>query len=403
MGLRDVIRDAHEKQQTDAPSAREIVVDVKTGQARQAGATTPEGAFISELKVKAEQSLFVFTKGIIGRPFVIPSLHKPLCDYLQRRPPYRKGALLPREHVKSVIVGQCLPPHILIQPKGGSYFPDDEGSEAKIMLGAETMPLAQGNLRVVRHAFTGNQRMRAFWPHRCWGDEKESRRLSQKWNEIEIIIPRADETRDASVVAVGVGGAATGLHPNVFIKDDIIALEAANSPTVMETAWTWHKSTRGMMNRDDALEFIIGTRWAVGDVYQRIQEEDFTVEWYVKAIVENGACIFPRDELPPKFRFLGWDLAKVAAKKIEMKELFSLLYMNSISDPELTDFNDDDIRSYIFDGESVEFDEDDRDLGLMTRYGASTIAPPNVRGRILTRDNYNDIFTRGEYFRARST
>ena len=403
MSLRQILRDAQERSETEAPSPREIVVSTKTGIARQAGATTPEDTFIRELKLKAEQSLFVFSKSIIGRPFIIKSLHKPLCDYLQKRPPYRKGVLLPREHIKTVLVGQCLPVHILIQPKGGCYFPADEGSESKIMLGAETMPLAQGNLRVVTHAFTGNQRVRAFWPHRCWGDQRQSRGLAKKWNEIEIIIPRDDETRDASVVAIGVGGAATGLHPNVFIKDDIIALEAANSPTVMESARVWHVATRGMMNRDDALEFIIGTRWAVGDVYQWVQENDFTVEWLMRSVVEGGKVIYPRDELPDKFKHLGWDLKKVAAKKKELGALFPLLMMNTTADPELTDFNEEEIREFRFDGKAVVFEEDDRDLMLLEQGKPLKLGIPDVRGRVLTRDNYDEIFTRGEYFRARAT
>lgn len=399
MSLREILRDAREEA---APSPREIVVDRKTGQARQAGATTPEDTFIRELKLRAERSLFVFAKSIIGRPMIIPSLHKPVCDFIQRCPPVRKGVLLPREHVKTVIVGQCLPAHILIQPLGGPYFPHEEGSEQKIMLCAETQPLAQGNLRVVRHAFTSNSRVRAFWPHRCYESEREARAKSVKWNEIEVIIPRQDETRDASVIAVGVGGAATGLHPSVVIKDDIIALEAANSPTVMMNTTLWHRATRGMQNRDDALEFIIGTRWAVGDTYQWIQENDPTVEWVVRSVIENGQPIYPKAELPEKFKSLGWDTAKVAKARRDFGSLFPLLFMNSTADPELTDFIEADIRSFeILDGDVV-FEEDDRDVVLKERGGPLDYKIPDVRGVPLTRDTYGQIFTRGEYFRARA-
>lgn len=405
MSLRKLLAEAHEREEQAAPSAREIIVDTKTGQARQAGATTPEDTYIRELKLKAEKSLYVFAKSIIGRPMIIKSLHKPVCDFIQACPPHRKGVLLPREHVKTVIVGQCLPAHILIQPKGGLYFPHEEGSEQKIMLCAETLPLAQGNQRVVRHAFTSNPRVRAFWPHRCYASERDARASAVKWNEIEIIIRREDETRDASVYAVGVGGAATGLHPSVVIKDDIIALEAANSPTVMDNTTLWHKSTRGMQNRDDALEFMIGTRWAVGDTYQWVQENDATVEWLIRSVIENGVCIYPRDELPARFKALGWDLTKVAKAKKDFGALFPLLYMNNASDPELTDFAEAEIRSFIIDmiERVIEFEEDDRDATLMERGGPRPPQIKDVRGMPLTRDTYGEIFTRGEYFRARAT
>src|SRR3990170_1412990 len=169
-----------------APPAAEIVVDRKSGLARQAGADTPEGAWVLGFKLRAERSLYVFCKGV----------------------------LLPREHGKTSLVSHGLPIHILIQPKDGNiYFPDEEGADQRIILIGETETRATDAMRVIQSAFEMNDTIRALWPHRVWDNP---RRESKKWNERECIIPRPAEYPDPSIRAIGVGGAVTGAHPTVL-------------------------------------------------------------------------------------------------------------------------------------------------------------------------------------------
>ena len=112
---------------------REIVVDKKTGQPRQAGAASPEGEFIKQFKLKAETSLYVFGVGVIGRDYLTSHLHMPVCNFLQKCPPFRKMLLMPRDHAKTSLVSHCLPPHILIQrPETNIYFPGMLGTDCRI-------------------------------------------------------------------------------------------------------------------------------------------------------------------------------------------------------------------------------------------------------------------------------
>lgn len=382
---------------------KEIVVDKKTEQPRQAGATLPEGKFIKQFRGVAERDLYVFSKGVMGRRYLTQDLHLPLCKELQQVPPYRKMRLLPRLHAKTSVVSHCLPPHIIIQPKDNNiYIPDVAGSDCRILLAGETEPRATGNLRVLRTAFDGNQTLRALWPHVVW---ERASRDAPKWNDKELIVPRETEFPDPTIRAIGVGGAITGARPNVLIKDDLISLEAANSAVVMNAAIEWHKVSRALMDEYEkdtgtqSLEFIVGTRWAVFDLYQYIIENDPTVDTKVRAILESGKPLWPE-------RF---DLERIEQLRKEFGALFYLLYMNSAADPELTDFDVDLVREFTFtsDGQALEFSEDAKDAWLKKRIeeGVGTVEQPAPRGQRLTSDTMGLLFGRekgrAEFLRLR--
>ena len=316
----DAMDDEEAIEKLTAPTLqREVVVDSKTGMPRQAGATLPEGEFIKRLKLRSERDLYVFSKAIVGRDYLTKELHLPVCNFLQKVPPFRKMLLLPRRHAKTSLVAHCLPPHIVIQPVHHNiYFPNSglAGTENRILLSGETEKMASKNLRVIQSIFEGNELFRAFWPHVCW---EKSRRQSKSWNSLEMITPRENEWPDPTIRAIGVGGAITGARPTVLIKDDLISIEAANSEVVMQTAIDWHIASRALMEEYEkntgleALEYIIGTRWAVFDLYQYVLDSDPTVEPIVRSIVEDGEPIWPEhfnhkkiDQLKKEFGSYYW-------------------------------------------------------------------------------------------------
>jgi len=368
----------------------EILLDRKTGQARQAGAASAEGAWIATQRRKMEGSLYAFNKGVLGKTFLTESLHLPVCQFLQRVPPMRKAILLPREHAKTTIVSHGLPIHILIQPKEANiYFPGEDGADQRIIMTGETEARMTDALRVVESAFETNEVLRALWPHRVWDNP---RKQSKKWNEREMIVPRNQEWSDPSIRAMGVGAAVTGAHPSVLIKDDLVTLDAANSPLVMQQAIDWHIASRALINKPSSLEFLIGTRWGVADLYQYIQQNDPTVEWLVKAVVEDGDPIWPE----------AFTLDKIAQLQREFGVLFSLLYMNSGSDPALTDFDMEMVREFSIVGNMIQFTEDERDVAIGERVNTPASRPDLPVGTVLTRDSWQSLYQPGQGFRLRA-
>jgi hypothetical protein len=380
---------------------REVIVDSKTGLPRQAGSTLPEGEFIRRLKIRAEGDLYVFSKAIVGRDYLTKDLHVPVCNFLQQVPPFRKMLLLPRRHAKTSIVAHCLPAHIVIQPAHRNiYFPKLKfaGTENRILLCGETEGMASKNLRVVQSIFEGNEIFRALWPHCCW---EKSRRQSKKWNNLEMIVPRGTEWPDPTVRAIGVGGAITGARPTVLIKDDLVSIEAANSEVVMQTAIDWHIASRALMEEYEkntgmeALEFVIGTRWAVWDLYQYILDNDPTVETVIRAIIENELPIWPEH----------FDFDRIDQLKKEFGSLFWLLYMNSAANPELTDFDVDKIRSYELKGDQLIFDSNEDDVLLEKKWEKQPLEQgvKLERGTEWNKHTWDALIGkgRGDYFRVK--
>ena len=376
--------------------AHELVIESKTGRVRQAGADM-EGAEVVEFRQQCERSLYAFAKGILRRDLLSPRLHGWFCQSLQSPPPYRKLRLMPRGHLKSSIVSEAMPLHMLIQPDPeegkNSYWPGLSGADMRILLAGEKQDLMASHLRWIETQCESNNLLRGLWPQRFW---QNPRRDAKKWNEVEMLIPRKNDYADPSIRVIGVGGAITGAHPNVLVKDDLISVEAANSPTVMQTAIEWHKASRALLapNEERGLEYIIGTRWAVSDLYSHIMQTDPSVDCITRSIVEDGVPIWPEQI----------SLKHVSDLRKEYGSLFHLLYMNNAGDPELTDFPDSELRYYTIDGENLIVEEDDRDLVLHDREKApDRPSPDGLRGTPLTPEVYALEFSgREEYFRFKT-
>lgn len=375
---------------------REVVIDQSSGQIRQAGADPgPEDEFVRTFRRQAEASLYVFTKGVLGRDYLTPTFHKPGCDWLQQVPPRRKLLMWPREHAKTSIVSHGMPLHIMIQPaEANIYFPGlgIDGSEVPMLLGCETESRAGDHIRVAQTALETNEVLRALWPHRVW--EGNPRKQAKKWNATELIIPRKTEFPDPTLRGVGAGQAIAGMHPLVFLKDDLISFEAANSPLVMQTAIDWHIASRGLINKDECLEFILGTHWAAYDLYRYIEENDPTVEIVKRAVIENGRPIYPE----------VFSMEKIDRYRGEYGSLFPLLFMNNPVDPALADFDIEEVREFTLsaDGTELRFEADERDAMLAERAersrrrGESLLpAPASLRGQRLTAEVAKQLLSRG--------
>lgn len=344
----------------------ELVVD-KKGNLRQAGTVDPAGKALIATRKKAERELYFFCKTVLKREYLTPTLHGPVCQWLTKTPPVRKMLLLPRRHAKTSIVSHGLPLHILIQPQDNNiYWPGLAGCDMKILMAGEVEKRAAENMGVIRLVLESNPTFRGFWPHLCW---ENPRRQATAWNNTSLVIPRNVHFPDPSIRAAGAGGAITGTRPHVAIKDDIVSEEAANSPQVMQNAIDWHRNTRALYeDQDRSLEYIIGTRWAVNDLYSNIIQNDPTVEYMIRSIVEDGRPIYPA----------AFTMESIEQLRVSMGVMFALLYMNNVGDPDLVDFPEEELRFFKREGGLIWFDDDLRDGTLQKKM--TEVLNPNKRG-----------------------
>lgn len=373
--------------------ADEFTVDRRTGQVRQAGATMAAGRAVVQFKEYAERNLYAFAKGVLGLDRLNNTLHLDVCNWLQGVPPYRKNLLIPRDHLKSSIVSGALPIHMLIQPKETNiYKPGEEGRNTRILLATETIKLSSAQLRWIQNKMDTNEILRALWPHCVWSN---GRKDSPKWTEEVLVIPRSENYREGSIEAVGVGTAITGRHYTAHIFDDLVTFEASRSELVMGEAISWFKASRALMDDvDTGLEWTIGTKWAVYDLYSEIAN-DPSVECRSMGMVVDGKIIFPR---PPGKNY-GFTQESMAQLQRELGARFWLLYMNSTEIPELCPLNYDDVRSFKINAGKVAFADDVRDERLDDTLPIPEDVGLQVRGVKVDRQNYDQTLGRIEYLR----
>lgn len=367
---------------------REFVAD-RMGRIRQAGTIDPRGKAVDKIKEICERSLYHFCVFVLNRQYLTKTLHLPVCNWLMKTPPYRKLLLLPRTHAKTSMVSHGLPLHMIVQPENGVYMPWKSGAEMRIGIMGETEQRATNNLRVVRSVLEGNDLFRGFWPHLVW---ESPRRQAPVWNATDMTIPRDGDYPDPTFVAKGVGGAITGARLDAEIKDDLVSEEAANSVTVMEKTIDYHINSRALFDdQDRSLEYIIGTRWAVRDLYSYILQTDPTVARVVRSIIEDDEPIYPE----------AFTLETIERLKQEFGVMFHLLYMNNIADPDLVDFPEDRLRMFDMQADLLLFDETELDKELEKKYGAPVEPIEIQRGEPLY-EVLGRMSMREEYFRARA-
>lgn len=383
-----------------APPGDEFVVQ-SNGEVRHVGATGAHGPYVKALKQRAEQYLYVFCKTVLRRGYLIAPFHVELCAFVQG-PQKRKGCQAPRETGKSTIFVHGLPLHIQIQPKEHNvYFPGESGLDQRIMIAGENIErlTADGTSNIKENA-ESNDLLRALWPF-FWQDPRNQ---AARWTSEAMVFDRpTGGPPGPSIRAVGVGAAIAGAHPSVIIKDDTFTFEAANSESVADWTIRWHIASRGLINRPSCLEFIDGTRWAVHDLYSYIMDNDPSVEWYIRSLVEDGKSIYPRFTWDGKT--YGYDMEDVIRLKKEWGVLFPLLYMNSASDPELCDFSEANLRYYEVHDDVITIKEDARDLALAEiQSKGRQIKPRDGRdeftGQRLTPDMLGTMARRANFLRA---
>jgi len=373
---------------------REIVV--RRGRPLQAGTIDPGGKWIESRRRVFEENLYEFSKGILRRDRFTGGLHRPVCDWLQRVPPYRKLLLMPRDSYKSTIVSKCLPIHVHIQPKDRNvYFDGRLGRNCRVLLAGETDKRAMGHVSWVKRQWESNVYLRAFWPEVAW---ENPLRQAAKWNESEIMLPRTEDFSESSLVATGVGGAITGAHFDMLLKDDLTTFAAANSPTVMQAAIDWHIASRALLDdipperKDQSLEFIIGTKWAAGDLPQYVIDHEPDADRMIRSIIEDGKPIMPEVHT----------LETIAELEKRYGVLFYFMYMNNLHVAQVADFDSTALRVFAFDAGDLVFDEDERDSVLYAKMETPAPLPDVPRGSRLTRESWQMLYRPGEGLRFRA-
>ncbi len=299
-----------------------------------------------DVKEKAREDFFFFTRAILGMDRLTDRFHKDICREIQDLDALRRLWLVPRDHFKSTIIATAFPIWLLIRDP-----------EERILVVADTAGNAEKKLAKIKALIWESQGIRAFFPGIVPANLKKT-----TWSESEIIIPRKEAHAEASITAVGIGVAVVGAHFTRLILDDTMTREAADSPSIMARAIAWIKGAEDLLVRpyEDTID-VVGTRWTHSDGYEYREEEwgahkekTYDGRPFYRSFVRNfweseGAPLFPElyaDKNGENGVENALDFAR--RKKKEDPYLWSCNYENDPRAPE-AEFRLEDLRYYEWD------------------------------------------------------
>ena len=312
-----------------------------------------------ELRARGRESLYYFSKVVMGFDKLSPNFHLDRCQEVQDSQwMLKRGFLWPRGHFKSTILTKSYP---LWRLSGGGFkkinlddspysSPKTDPRNLRFYLQGESDTRVCAAVRNVKWHLQNNQMLRWLYPEIIPPDVNKT-----TWRDDEILLPRSLQFDESTIRAVGVKTRTTGYHGNVFIFDDIIGEKAAASEAEMEAANEALEYAFGLADDPEIVEWIFaGTRWKHGkaDSYGKlIDEQPFWVDtdgrphgikWFIySAIKDNGEPSFPE-------RFSIPTLEEIRKQLKTYK--FSCQYLNTPTPPEGGDFPDGLIKSFIGEG-----------------------------------------------------
>lgn len=275
----------------------------------------------ADLAERGRNDLYFFAKAVMGFHQMTPHTHGPLCVFLDRNPNRFKMVLMPRGHFKtSVATISRVTQKVCRNPN------------ERVLLVNEVADNAQNFLSSIEQHFESNRVLRALYSSVIPRDVRKV-----PWNAKEMRLNRDVRVPENTIEAMGIESAITSKHFTHITFDDPISEDAAVSPTVMQAAIDrTSRVTALMVNPNDNTADLIGTRWALHDVYSVWQGRyGDTMGKFVRAAIKDGVPIFPElislDTLAQVRRDLG-------------EYMFSCLYMNNPRDVANQDFNVQDLR-----------------------------------------------------------
>ncbi len=198
--------------------------------------------------------------------------HVEMCDALDSWEDF--AGIFPRNGSKTTICSTRYPAYRLGQDRA-----------LRILICSCNATLAQSFLRSIEAILSQPNYQLAF------GKLIPSMNSSNyKWNESEKIVANRPErnalgyridAKDASIFAVGVGGAVVGRRADIVILDDIIDRKTVRSVSQIQDVKNWMTEELKGVRHAQTQTITVGTRWSTRDIYIDT----------INSMLKNGATI----------------------------------------------------------------------------------------------------------------
>lgn len=305
-------------------------------------------AKLEKLKRVAYKDLYTFTKNVAGFDLLEPVPHKEVCDFFIKEPDILQWLAMSRaERAKRAQIYGNIKKLIML-PRGAFKstistvsFPiwlHWHDPNLRIMINNESYKNSKKFLSEIKAVLSTNELLR-----KVLVDEQGNFLLEPNdkipggWTEDSIIYKhRTIPAKEPSLFCSGVDTAATGMHPDVIIMDDLVSERNVTTEDQIEKVKQHYRFAYSLLEPGGLL-IVIGTRYHMNDLYNEILADD-TFDHIVRpAILEDGSYFFPTRLGPKRLEEL---------KKSQGIYIFNSQYMLNPISSENAVFRPQDIKYY---------------------------------------------------------
>jgi predicted phage terminase large subunit-like protein len=266
-------------------------------------------------KKEAERSLFYFAKYILGFSKFDESVHTE-WEYFLKGGKKLKLVIVPRDHFKSTFFTISHPLQELCKDK-----------TKRFLIANAVFDNSKAFLTSIKNQIERNQRLK-------WWDLEPG----EPWSTEELAVKRETLNKEPSISIAGIGSQLPSLHYDEIIWDDLVNDKNITSKEYIDKVIEWWAHTLSLLE-PGGLGIMVGTFWHYLDLYQHVianLRDDFDI-FVRSAIKDDGTPYFAS-------RFSLEELAKL--RRLKGNYMFSLQYLNKLTNPEDAIFKFEDILKY---------------------------------------------------------
>ena len=267
---------------------------------------------IKRLREMGKQSLFFFARAILKFKDLDVSIHKPICEQLEKYETAPKAIIiLPRDWFKSTIGSIAYP-----------IWRALKNPNIRILIVQNSHLNACKKLQAIKQIFEKNQLFRALYPEIMPTGKG-------RWSGECLTVNRSEAHPEGTFEAAGTGTAVTSRHYDVIVEDDTVAPEkdslkgVIQEPTQLEIekAIGWHRVAMPLqIHPTKSQRIVIGTRWAERDLIGWILKNEPRYVIIERKCREDGKIVWDR--------FNEEVLEQLESNEGLGPYMFSMLYLN---------------------------------------------------------------------------
>ncbi len=248
---------------------------------------TITGESMDRIRARCKESLFFFSRAILGFHDFDKMIHKPICDILQDEGRNRQIIVMPRTWFKSTMGSVAYP-----------IWRSLNDPNVRILICQNSFTNAVKKLNSIKQIFENNQLFRSLFPELLPGPRS-------KWSNDVLTVNRSASHPEGTFEAAGTGSATTSRHYDLIIEDDTVSPEKDSmeiemqQPTGLEIqkAIGWHKlATPLLIHPLKSKIVIIGTRWCEEDLIGYVMENQKNYDVLTRAVTEKDGKPASKEE-----------------------------------------------------------------------------------------------------------